>query len=86
MSLTMLVALVCLTTDRPTQIYEARPAANEDGCSVCGQSESARSTEVAERFGISAKTVRDIWNRLTWIDATQTLWNDKVPLRCPFLF
>lgn len=28
---------------------------------------------VAERFGIAAKTVRDIWNRRTWVHATDSI-------------
>ena len=41
-------------------------------------SESARSRIVAARYGISAKSVRDIWNRKSWIAATEPLWTDEV--------
>jgi hypothetical protein len=41
-------------------------------------SESARSRAVGAQYGISAKTVRDIWNRVTWAAATEPLWTDQV--------
>jgi hypothetical protein len=41
-------------------------------------SESARSRTVGAEYGISAKTVRDIWNRITWTAATEPLWTDQV--------
>jgi hypothetical protein len=52
-----------------------------------GLSESARSRAVGVRYGISAKTVRDIWNRITWNAATEPLWTDQVhpPRRTPLL-
>ena len=33
-----------------------------------------QSVPVAEIFGVSPKTVRDIWNRRTWAYATHHLW------------
>eukprot|EP00960_Hanusia_phi_P014071 413997-Hanusia_phi.AAC.1 len=35
---------------------------------------SVESNFVARKFGISSKTVRDIWGRRTWIEATRPLW------------
>jgi hypothetical protein len=37
-----------------------------------------RSTKVALQYGVSAKTIRDIWNRKTWTDATFHLWKDEL--------
>jgi hypothetical protein len=34
-----------------------------------------KSVQVSAKYGVSAKTVRDIWNRRTWIDATSFLWS-----------
>ena len=34
----------------------------------------ARCHEVALKYGVSPKTIRDIWNGRTWSRATQTLW------------
>eukprot|EP00960_Hanusia_phi_P048518 758995-Hanusia_phi.AAC.1 len=36
---------------------------------------SLESVVVANRYGISSKTVRDIWNHRTWVDVTKPLWN-----------
>ena len=33
-----------------------------------------QSTHIAPKFGVSPKTVRDIWNRRTWQQATCHLW------------
>ncbi len=33
-----------------------------------------RSVPVAKMYNVSAKTIRDIWNRRTWTFATSTLW------------
>ena len=35
-----------------------------------------QSVQIAERFGVSAKTIRDIWSRRTWAYATAHLWSD----------
>ena len=36
-----------------------------------------QSVPVAERFGVSPKTVRDIWNRRTWAYTTSHLWHEE---------
>jgi hypothetical protein len=33
-----------------------------------------KSAKVATKYGVSAKTIRDIWNRRTWTTATSVLW------------
>ena len=33
-----------------------------------------KSAKLALRYGVSAKTIRDVWNRKTWADATAHLW------------
>ena len=33
-------------------------------------------TFLAKKYNISPKTIRDIWNRRTWIDQTRPLWTD----------
>jgi hypothetical protein len=38
------------------------------------QSLTAKSTALAATFGISAKTVRDIWCGRSWLEATFDLW------------
>ena len=34
----------------------------------------SRSNEVAEQYGVNSKTIRDIWNRATWVKATRGCW------------
>ena len=71
------------------QIYIIRPSVNATSARDAARgrmSESARSRIVAARYGISAKSVRDIWNRKSWIAATEPLWTDEVYcnyLQCP---
>ena len=33
-----------------------------------------RSSVVGKEFGVSAKTIRDVWSRRTWAKATASLW------------
>ena len=40
---------------------------------------SGHSVRVASRFGVSPKTVRDIWNRRTWVHVTEDLWHYESP-------
>ena len=39
-------------------------------CNIKGQS-----VHVGNKFGVSPKTVRDIWNHRTWIHCTRHLWS-----------
>eukprot|EP00960_Hanusia_phi_P066458 766401-Hanusia_phi.AAC.2 len=38
---------------------------------------TAKSEEVAKDFGVTAKAIRDIWNRRTWWNVTQVLWTEE---------
>ncbi|EKX36362.1 hypothetical protein GUITHDRAFT_165776 [Guillardia theta CCMP2712] len=38
---------------------------------------TVESTFIAKKYGVSSKTVRDIWNRRTWAEATKPLWTDE---------
>eukprot|EP00292_Cryptomonas_paramecium_P019875 CAMPEP_0113691978 /NCGR_PEP_ID=MMETSP0038_2-20120614/18801_1 /TAXON_ID=2898 /ORGANISM="Cryptomonas paramecium" /LENGTH=183 /DNA_ID=CAMNT_0000613783 /DNA_START=9 /DNA_END=560 /DNA_ORIENTATION=- /assembly_acc=CAM_ASM_000170 len=51
-----------LTQDQAISIYLHR------------KSPTLRSSAVAALFGVNPKTVRDIWNRRTWAEETQHLW------------
>ncbi len=42
--------------------------------STNNQSKRGRSGPISKLFGVSARTVRDIWNRKTWAYATKHLW------------
>ena len=37
-----------------------------------------KSSEVASNFGISPKTVRDIWCGRSWLEATYELWQQVI--------
>ena len=34
-----------------------------------------KSAKLSAKYGVSAKTIRDIWNRRTWTDSTRALWS-----------
>lgn len=36
-----------------------------------------KSVPVSKRFGVSPKTVRDIWTRRTWANATCAVWSEN---------
>ncbi|EKX31342.1 hypothetical protein GUITHDRAFT_122460 [Guillardia theta CCMP2712] len=57
-----------LTADLAFKIYREIPADLDQ------TSNSRKSTEVAIKYGTSPKTVRDVWSRRTWSEATMALW------------
>ena len=54
-----------LSAQQAIEIYSQRPVSGTGGW---------RTLIVAERFGVSPKTVRDIWNRRSWAPETRHLW------------
>jgi hypothetical protein len=36
-----------------------------------------KSVQVSAKYGVSAKTIRDIWNGRTWTSATSALWSSS---------
>eukprot|EP00960_Hanusia_phi_P033529 750499-Hanusia_phi.AAC.3 len=58
-----------LNGDLAYKIYREKELGAYDDASI-----SRKSTEVAIKYGTSAKTVRDIWSRRTWTGATEALW------------
>ena len=36
-----------------------------------------KSAKLSKIYGVSAKTIRDIWNRKTWANATNHLWDQE---------
>eukprot|EP00960_Hanusia_phi_P003098 91720-Hanusia_phi.AAC.1 len=38
---------------------------------------TAESLEVANKYGISSKSVRDIWDRKTWARITRQMWTKQ---------
>lgn len=63
-----------LTTESAVAIYRLRPKAR--GGAGVGAVKS-HTTEIARRYGVTAKTIRDIWNRTTWAKDTKHLWTDE---------
>eukprot|EP00802_Teleaulax_amphioxeia_P010773 Tamp_10803.p1 GENE.Tamp_10803~~Tamp_10803.p1 ORF type:complete len:559 (+),score=61.57 Tamp_10803:142-1818(+) len=57
---------IALTPDQAKHIYIQRPQNSEFMCS--------RSAALAEQYNVNPKTIRDIWNRTTWVKATQAAW------------
>jgi len=35
------------------------------------------SSQLGEKYMVNAKTIRDIWNRETWVKATKHLWTSE---------
>jgi hypothetical protein len=42
-----------------------------------------RSNPLSERFGVSPRTIRDIWNRKTWAYATKSVWSQEAEPQAP---
>ena len=56
--------LVILTAEQARSIYCMRSASAAEGSHA--KSFAGKSSLVAEMFGVSPKTIRDVWNRKTW--------------------
>mmetsp|Transcript_58514 Transcript_58514/g.88248 ORF Transcript_58514/g.88248 Transcript_58514/m.88248 type:complete len:334 (+) Transcript_58514:70-1071(+) len=68
-----------LTSEEAAEIYAMRPELAKEpfsrrGCLV---NSMAKSKLVAPHFGVTAKTVRDIWHGRTWVTATRHLWTER---------
>ena len=40
-----------------------------------------KSAKLSKLYGVSAKTIRDIWNRKTWTNATNHLWDKDIAFK-----
>mmetsp|Transcript_6524 Transcript_6524/g.15193 ORF Transcript_6524/g.15193 Transcript_6524/m.15193 type:complete len:329 (+) Transcript_6524:217-1203(+) len=58
---------ILLTGEQAREIYLRRPGTENPGTSL----------SLAAEFGVSVKTIRDIWNRETWIRSTRPLWTPE---------
>jgi hypothetical protein len=49
-----------------------------------------KSAKLSAKYGVSAKTIRDIWNGRTWTSATSSLWRSRNSIQevsfSPFIF
>lgn len=60
-----------LTEDQAREIYSLRPQAKlNKGASA----NFSYSRSLSSKYGVDARTLRDIWNRRTWVKATFDLW------------
>ena len=59
---------VVLSKDEALEIFSQKYAVDHH------KSQTARSAVLASAYGISAKTVRDIWCGRSWLEATYDLW------------
>ena len=56
--------LVILTAEQARTIYQMRSVSTAEDSTAC--SVAGKSSLVSEMFGVSPKTIRDVWNRKTW--------------------
>ena len=56
--------LVILTADQARMIYSLRSESTAQSFEL--RSVAGKSSLVAELYGVSPKTIRDVWNRKTW--------------------
>jgi len=59
---------IMLTAEQAVEIYKQMP---QDSLHI-----TSKSVVMGKQFGVSAKTIRDIWKRETWVKATRHLWSD----------
>jgi hypothetical protein len=67
---------VVLTESQVIEIY-LKKSSLQDQNRTKNQKFQSQSRLVAERYGVSPKTIRDIWDQKTWIRTTLHLRNDK---------
>jgi hypothetical protein len=72
--------LVILTAEQARTIYQLRSVSTAQDSSAC--SVAGKSSLVSEIFGVSPKTIRDVWNRKTWTQVPfHTWWGRASPNR-----
>ena len=63
--------LVILTAEQARSIYQLRSPSTAEG--PAAHLVAGKSSLVAEMYGVSPKTIRDVWNRKTWTQVIVTL-------------
>lgn len=66
---------IILSADEAVEIYQKRPL-GDTSAFTC----SCRSKELSEQYVVNSKTIRDIWNRITWVKATHKYWTEEEEL------
>jgi hypothetical protein len=73
-----------LTEEQAVEIYQIKLTLNEEG-NILAKNWRSRSSSapVARHYQVSPKTIRDIWNRITWKYATSHLWPRDATISIP---
>mmetsp|Transcript_23177 Transcript_23177/g.75414 ORF Transcript_23177/g.75414 Transcript_23177/m.75414 type:complete len:325 (+) Transcript_23177:184-1158(+) len=64
-----------LTAEEACEIYMLRPTLNKDGSMRRGSMLHCKS--VAPKYGVTPKTIRDVWSGRSWAEATKHLWTPE---------
>ena len=73
-----------LTKSQAVEIYQLKTSMKDDTISNFipafqppNQLKRGHSVQIGIRYGVSSRTIRDVWNRKTWSFATQHLWSTE---------
>ena len=64
-----------LTSDEAAEIFELRPRSKTGKALRRGSMLLCKT--IAPKYGVSPKTIRDIWRGRTWLHATEHLWTEE---------
>ena len=70
-----------LTAEEAAEIYLMRPKVVGKGDRP-KRGSMIKCKSIAPKYGVSAKTIRDIWRGRTWIEATRHLWTREEGSDC----
>jgi hypothetical protein len=73
------MAGVALTEVLAQEIYRHKIQLESKNIRTSGARIKGPSAAIARLYNVSAKTVRDIWNRVTWKYATSHMWTASEP-------
>eukprot|EP00960_Hanusia_phi_P050171 760045-Hanusia_phi.AAC.2 len=68
-----------LTAEEAVEIYKMRPIAGKGGNLRRGSMLHCKA--VAPRYGVTPKTIRDVWSGRSWSEATRHLWTEDEVMR-----
>ncbi|EKX31636.1 hypothetical protein GUITHDRAFT_122181 [Guillardia theta CCMP2712] len=68
-----------LTAEEAVEIYKLRPIACKGGNLRRGSMLHCKA--VAPRYGVTPKTIRDVWSGRSWAEATRHLWTEDEVMR-----
>ena len=64
-----------LTADEAAEIYKLRPLPGKGGSLRRGSMLHCKA--VAPKYGVTPKTIRDVWSGRSWAEATRPLWTEE---------